>query len=432
MDKAARAVRRSSVKLLSLGGGHADLHVLLSEVKDMRNTAKAFMNAQNTVSQDFLKWAVNEENRAVQDVANQLAELNLLWTEIQREFGEHLKEYRHMFDMILEGEKHVAQSKNNFAACEQREIKARKELKKAFKRASSSEIQSLEGRLSQAERAKDLAQIEVADRIRENEAVKLIRLKEGLTKLSQAYSDFARKCAVVFDAQQDIVQQLPDVLDQDLEDMKYTGSGATRYRVQQAKEKVHNFRRGRDVKSALPKYNEPPPPYSVVEDMSPNTSAVNPSPRNMSPRRRLSSALDSSQGSSGLDNSVLPPPPSSSSSLGSPAPAPSSMYPSPPSSSYPLNPGPPLRPPAPVAAPEGPADSITLPVQPTSSDDDIHIPAVPRVASPSPHPHPPPHIHPHILTELQRQDLADLVDFDPNWDHCYEDDLSGAMGGLKM
>ena len=41
----------------------------------------------------------------------------------------------------------------------------------------------------------------VADRIRENEAVKLIRLKEGLTKLTHAYSDFARKCAVVFDAQ---------------------------------------------------------------------------------------------------------------------------------------------------------------------------------------------------------------------------------------
>lgn len=39
------------------------------------------------VSQDFLKWAVNEENRALQDVANQLAELNLLWTEVQREFG---------------------------------------------------------------------------------------------------------------------------------------------------------------------------------------------------------------------------------------------------------------------------------------------------------------------------------------------------------
>jgi len=29
---------------------------------------------------------------------------------------EHLKEYRHMFDMILEGEKHVAQSKNNFVS----------------------------------------------------------------------------------------------------------------------------------------------------------------------------------------------------------------------------------------------------------------------------------------------------------------------------
>ena len=32
--------------------------------------------------------------------------------------------------------------------------------------------------------------------------MKLIRLKEGLTKLSAAYSDFARKCALVFDAQQ--------------------------------------------------------------------------------------------------------------------------------------------------------------------------------------------------------------------------------------
>ncbi|KAI8783690.1 arp2/3 complex-activating protein rickA isoform X2, partial [Biomphalaria glabrata] len=114
MDKAARVVRRSGVKLMSLGGGHTDLHVLLSEVKDMRNTAKSFMNVQNAVSQDFLKWAISEENRALQDVANQLAELNLLWTEVQREFGEHLKEYRYMFEMILEGEKHVSQSKNNF------------------------------------------------------------------------------------------------------------------------------------------------------------------------------------------------------------------------------------------------------------------------------------------------------------------------------
>ena len=39
-----------------------------------------------TASQDLLKWAANEENRALQDVANQLAELNLVWTEVQRDF----------------------------------------------------------------------------------------------------------------------------------------------------------------------------------------------------------------------------------------------------------------------------------------------------------------------------------------------------------
>jgi hypothetical protein len=32
---------------MSLGHGHGDLNVLISEVKDMRSTAKAFMNAQS-------------------------------------------------------------------------------------------------------------------------------------------------------------------------------------------------------------------------------------------------------------------------------------------------------------------------------------------------------------------------------------------------
>lgn len=49
-------------------------------------TFKLFFNFISLASQDLLKWATNEENRALQDVANQLAELNLVWTEVQREF----------------------------------------------------------------------------------------------------------------------------------------------------------------------------------------------------------------------------------------------------------------------------------------------------------------------------------------------------------
>ncbi|XP_076471005.1 uncharacterized protein LOC143300942 [Babylonia areolata] len=305
MDKAARAVRRSSVKLMSLGAGHGDLNVLISEVKDMRTTAKAFMNAQSAASQDLLKWAANEENRALQDVANQLAELNLVWTEVQREFCEHIKEYRHMYEMILEGEKHLAQSKHNFAVCEQREMRIRKELKKAFKKASEAELQVLENRLAQAERAKDLAQVEVADKVRENEAVKLIRMKGGLLKVSEAYIEFAKKCSVIFEAQKQIALFLPDVHTQDLEDIKYTGSGATKHYVQVAKEKVRQYRQHKYDHRSLPHhYSEPPPPYTIREEMGDEVISMDPTSHshctfsygsvmpdaNMSPRRRSNNA----------------------------------------------------------------------------------------------------------------------------------------------
>ena len=40
---------RSGAKLKSLGsGGNADLNVMVSELKDMRESAKGFMNAQNS------------------------------------------------------------------------------------------------------------------------------------------------------------------------------------------------------------------------------------------------------------------------------------------------------------------------------------------------------------------------------------------------
>jgi hypothetical protein len=43
--------------------------------------------------------------------------------------------------------------------------------------------------------------ISVADRIRENEAVKLIRFKEGVTKVSEAYIELGRKTNILHEAQ---------------------------------------------------------------------------------------------------------------------------------------------------------------------------------------------------------------------------------------
>jgi hypothetical protein len=70
-----------------MSSGHRDLNMVISELQDVRSTAKAFAMAQNTATQDMLKWSLNEENPAIQDTFVQLSELNALWTEVQKEFA---------------------------------------------------------------------------------------------------------------------------------------------------------------------------------------------------------------------------------------------------------------------------------------------------------------------------------------------------------
>ena len=41
----------------------------------------------------------------------------------------------------------------------------------------------------------------VSDRVRENECGKLVRLKEGLVKMSEAYIEMSTKCSLLFTAQ---------------------------------------------------------------------------------------------------------------------------------------------------------------------------------------------------------------------------------------
>jgi hypothetical protein len=49
-------------------------------------------------------------------------------------------------------------------------------------------------RLGEAEREKDIAQLEVVDRIREHEAIKLIRIKEGLFKVKWYHFSYIYHC----------------------------------------------------------------------------------------------------------------------------------------------------------------------------------------------------------------------------------------------
>lgn len=62
--------------------------------------------------------------------------------------------------------------------------------------------------------------------IQENEAVKLIRIKEGLLKLSDSYLELAAKCSIIHAAHRDIAHLIPDVHSNELHEIRYTGTVA--------------------------------------------------------------------------------------------------------------------------------------------------------------------------------------------------------------
>jgi len=65
--------------------------------------------------------------------------------------------------------------------------------------------------------------LSVTEAFKENEAVKLIRLKQNLLKVSESYVELAHKCIHVFEAQADVARALPDAPNTDIHDIKYTG-----------------------------------------------------------------------------------------------------------------------------------------------------------------------------------------------------------------
>ena len=56
---------------------------------------KAFSVAQSSAMQDLVKWSLKDENRAIQDALTQVGELFSVWTEVQRELTDHIKEFKH-------------------------------------------------------------------------------------------------------------------------------------------------------------------------------------------------------------------------------------------------------------------------------------------------------------------------------------------------
>jgi hypothetical protein len=202
--------------------------------------------------EDVEKWALKEENRAIQDCSQKMKEIFELWTDAQHHFVECVEELRHNFKMILEGEQGIANAKADLDTSENRESKLVKELKKLNKKAHNSssslshdqqqQLNDIKDKLEQSTREKELAKIEVSDKIREQEAVKMIRFKSGFNKLVVGYLDLAEKGNICFTGGHEIIETFPDVESSDIHTLRYSGSATTLIATEKAKERMKHFR----------------------------------------------------------------------------------------------------------------------------------------------------------------------------------------------
>ncbi|KAK6619838.1 hypothetical protein RUM44_006237 [Polyplax serrata] len=261
MEKATSTLRRSGAFLLSFGTGYQELNLIISDLKSLKSQVKAVRDSQQTILQDITNWTCVDENRALQELFLHLSDLNALWSEVQTNFADQIAEFRHQFETILEGERTIDAARNKFANCEVGEEKAKKKLKKAQKKQAGEEIRTAEMKIQECVTQKALMQAEVTEKIKENEAVKLIVVKDGLLKLSQAYLSLSQKCLYIFEAQRDIVKCLPDIEDKEIVDVKFDGLSGAKDILQRARTLVKDYKI-MNAPLSQPRSTDPPPPYS--------------------------------------------------------------------------------------------------------------------------------------------------------------------------
>ena len=228
----------------------------------------------------------------------------------------------------MEGEQAVESAKSDYEAVEHREHKLSKDLKKLSKKAGNApnppqeviiQLRDLQHKLDQASKDKQLFRREANDRIKEQEATKMIRFKTAFNRISTGYLDLAEKCDICFTAGKEVVDQLPDVEDTDIHKVRYTGSSTTLRATIKAKEQIKNFRsrasrrplanvsNGAATASAGTKENQQdlPPPYAEVQPArNPFYEASAPNERGPDPQLNDSHHSRRASGSYMLNNSL--------------------------------------------------------------------------------------------------------------------------------
>lgn len=236
MGKTSHAIRRSGVRLISMGSSHRDLQMVISQLKNVKNTFKAFSKAQHEAHHDLVTWSSTMENRAIKDSLMRMAELTSIWCdEVCEAFADQIKVFRQEFEAILDAEKALDQAKLNVEEVRGKEQKISKELRKMDPR-DLSNTRDQEAKLRGATEQRLLAERNLEDQTEEVEVTKMIRVKKGILKYAEAHKTFGNKCDLIFSAAHRVASQIPDVEGESIKNIRYTGGSVTYEIVRALKE----------------------------------------------------------------------------------------------------------------------------------------------------------------------------------------------------
>lgn len=180
--------------------------------------------------------------------------------------------------MILEGERMVDNAKAQVEAAETKEIKLQKDAKKLKKRSTldSNELQEIEDRIAKVQRDKDYLEIEANSKVKDQELVKMVRVKTAMKKLCASHLSLSDKEKILFNAGNDLIDYIPDLpieaLDDEILNLRYQGSAKTTAIVLQAKASLQkpNSNAGDQNDASRPStLPSSPPPYEEIQRQLP-------------------------------------------------------------------------------------------------------------------------------------------------------------------
>ena len=214
--------------------------------------------------------------------------------------------------MILECERLVDTARSIVESTETAETKLKKERKKIFKKSTPpiNQLEMVEEQIAKIQLDKVQAASEFSSKQKDQKNLKSKSLKEALKNFSNGQLTLGKKGQILFEAGNDIIDHVPEMVLEDKSELKYSGSASTTQILICTKEKLNNFNSENEklnhenqTKSS-PMLPILPPAYDKLDIQQPPVNPYYwPSP-NLSSREnyeRIATIPNSSTRSSNLD-----------------------------------------------------------------------------------------------------------------------------------